>query len=456
MTVLFSLRHKLVLALMLAAITTLAFSMLLFRNLDNVVHGDLYRYGLQFSYDWAGQYWTYSRLMTSCLAMAMVLIGISIALLLVQVRSNKTDSTKLIIRLFLASATVVALLAGFLFYQLDGIVNIDLYRYGLTFSDNWAVQYWTYARSMLALVGYVIASSAASIVLLTKDEPIALLEYSRRTQTVLRPDWTKVVPIVLTFVGAVALVFSIFYTSSVLALIGLGLLFWGAILFYVHTDRHVKEILLDKTALPSLANLGQIIGEMGYEGKGIYLPPEHLNDDESVKIYVGARTDGKLPLPEDIQRNENRLFLKNPEGLLITPTGIELTSLFEKTLGTNFKRVDLRYLEKNIPKLLTQDLEIAQSVDVEINDHKVRIRMKNSIYQSMCSETRKLSNVCGSLGCPFCSAIACALAKATGKPVIIEENTSSDDDKTIDIEFRLLEKPTERKGNVISTKLLGH
>jgi ABC-type lipoprotein release transport system permease subunit len=58
---------KLTGALLIIAILMIGFSVFLFTRLDFVVHNDLYRYGLQFSYEWAERYWTYSKLMQSTL-----------------------------------------------------------------------------------------------------------------------------------------------------------------------------------------------------------------------------------------------------------------------------------------------------------------------------------------------------------------------------------------------------
>jgi hypothetical protein len=47
--------------------------MFLLNNIDLIVHGDLYNYGLQMSTDWASPYWTYLRL-------NYVLLGVPMAL----------------------------------------------------------------------------------------------------------------------------------------------------------------------------------------------------------------------------------------------------------------------------------------------------------------------------------------------------------------------------------------
>jgi len=40
--------------------------------LDNIVHGSLYYYGLQFSYDWANPYWTTFRIVQALLGLTVV------------------------------------------------------------------------------------------------------------------------------------------------------------------------------------------------------------------------------------------------------------------------------------------------------------------------------------------------------------------------------------------------
>jgi uncharacterized protein YuzE len=236
--------------------------------------------------------------------------------------------------------------------------------------------------------------------------------------------------------GVVALALSINYTSSILAFIGLGLVFWGALLYYVRPEKYIRKTLLDSTILPSFANLNQMITELGYEGKAVYLPPRYLKDFNSSRVYISMQKDKKLPPPEKIQ-SEDKVFLKNPEGMVITPLGMELARLFEKTLDTDFTKVDLRYLEQNIPKLLIENLEIAQNVLIKTENNRVCIEIEGSTYQSVCNEAKRFSNICGNLGCPLSSAIACAIAKATGNPTTIESEEQSLDGKTTRIQYRI-------------------
>lgn len=240
--------------------------------------------------------------------------------------------------------------------------------------------------------------------------------------------------------GAATLVVSIVYTSQILAFIGLGLIFWGGILTYIQTEEYIKETLLDATALPSLETLNQILKELDYKGKAIYLPPKYFTDPEVHRAYVPEQKEGKLPIPEQTQKQETQLFLENPKGMLITPPGAEITKLFEKTLETTFTRIDLRYLQQNMPKLFIEDLEIAQNFETEIENNKIHVKIANSVYKNLSKKSEKLSNVYSTLGCPISSAVACALAKATGKPIIIADQQTSEDGANINIEYHIIEE----------------
>jgi len=434
-----------ILVLLLAAIAVTAISTFLFTRLDEVVHSDLYRYGLQFSYEWAEQYWINARLMLSLLAIAMTVSGIPVILILVRLPNIRTESVKFICSLLLIVAVSVTVFSEFLFYRIDTIVHGDLYRYGLQFSYEWATLYWAYAKSILVLLDIATAAGIASMGLMLAGERIRQIRRFLSVRVLLEINLTKLVSVVLFATGAIAVALSINYTSQILAFIGLGLVFWGAILFYIRPERYVKTSLFEKTTAPLLTDLNRLIRELGYTGKGIYLPPKYLKDFESSKVYVSGGEDTRLPSPEDLQKeDDNNPFLKSRKAILITPPGAEISKLFEATLGTNFTKVDLQYIEQSLPKLLVEDMEIAQSVEIATANDVVHVRLEYSVYKNMCAEAEKNSNLTKSLGCPLCSAIACTLAKATGRPIIIEKDRMGEDGRIIYLDFRLLQEPIER------------
>lgn len=436
---------KIILMLSLAGIGMNAISTFFFIRLDHLVHVDLYNYGLHFNNEWAVQYWTYSKLTLGCLAVAMSATCISIAFVLIHMRTGSTRSgfiSYLLLTLGIATTGFSALF----FNRLDLIVNVNLYNYGLQFSHEWATQYWTYVTIIFGSLGLAITTTfISSMLIFLSARPLVEI------------DTTKLICATLISAGAIALALSINYTSSILAFIGLGLVFWGAILLYIQPEEYTKKVLLDAAVLPFLATLNQIMEELDYKGKAIYLPPKYLIHPEANKVYIPKQKDGKLPAPEQILKHEGQLFIKNPQGIVLTPPGAELTKLIEKTLGTSLTKVDLKHLQQNLPKLFIEDLEIAENLEMEIKQdkvirktnesvfltkakhHTIHVKITNSVYKDICREARKLQRIYSSIGCPICNAIACALAKATAKPVIIENIDLSADGETIEANFRLLE-----------------
>jgi len=245
-------------------------------------------------------------------------------------------------------------------------------------------------------------------------------------------------------IGSVSLLISVIYVSSILAFIGLGLVFWGALLLYIQPEEYTKKAILDSAVIPSLKSLSQIIQELDYRGKPVYLPPKYLKDPEANKIYISKQKDGKLPDPELTLKQENQLFFQNPQGILLTPPGAQLSKLFEKRLETIFTKTDLNYVIQNLPKLLIEQLEIAENIEIDTENNKIKIKITNSIFK----ETHKQNNphLHLHIGCPLSSAIACALTKATGQAVTIENIQTFENGKTVEATYKILGKiETETK-----------
>jgi len=245
-------------------------------------------------------------------------------------------------------------------------------------------------------------------------------------------------------IGAVALLFSIVYVSSILAFIGLGLVFWGALLLYIKNPEYIREDLLETSVYPPLETINQIIRELAYKGNAVYLPPKYFETPGNTKIYISKQENVDLPTPEQIQKHENQVLIRDsqfiPQGILLTPPGADLTKLFERKLEMEFTKADLEYLQQRMPKLFIEDLEIAQNFEMETANNKVQVKLANTAYTNLFKDIMKPSNDKHILGYPIASAIACALAKATGKPIVIENQRTSNDNKDIEIEYRILEE----------------
>jgi hypothetical protein len=270
---------------------------------------------------------------------------------------------------------------------------------------------------------------------------------------------TMIIGTTLFILGVLALTIATIYSATVPAFIGLGLIFWGTILLYIQTEEYTKNIVLTATATALQTSLDQTLSPLGFRGKAVYLPSKYLNSLESNKAYIPRDETGKLPTPEQTRKLENQRATGTNQGILITPPGAELARLFEDRLGTTFIEIDLNYLEQHLPRLLIEDLEIAQSVEIQIQTtqhsralktgtekglppiqqrlNTIHMKIASSTYITIAQQAQQLSSL-NSFGCPLTSAIALAIAKASGKPTVIQSQMIDQNEKTIETTYQTL------------------
>jgi hypothetical protein len=247
--------------------------------------------------------------------------------------------------------------------------------------------------------------------------------------------WTRVGSLFLIF-GVISLALSIIYNSSILAFIGLGLTLWGGLFLFVKPTKYVKRSVFDSTTVSSLIIIDKILTELNCQGQGVYFPPRHLKNLKEGVVLVPLKPQLYMPKAETLA--EGKVFL-NSEWICLIPLGQGLLHLFEKELRTDFSKRDLDYLRNNLPKLLIENLEILENIEInEQDDGLVYVKMKGAFHTSLCNQLRGYTNI-SRLGCPLCSSLACALAKATNKAVIIERNNISVDENTTETWYHLIE-----------------
>jgi hypothetical protein len=233
-------------------------------------------------------------------------------------------------------------------------------------------------------------------------------------------------------IGLVTLIGSVLVASTILAFIGLGLAFWGLLAFFVQPQRYVKPDLMSATALSSLRTVDKMLIGIGYSEKGVYIPA----GKEKVVVFVPSEPFSRIPEGSAV---EGKTVLESPQGILMVPPGLALASLIEKKLGFALKNAGVEAVVQSLPKVLTEDLEIARDVDVSVMGDRVEFKLVDNIYADFCREVQETSRRCG-LGCPMCSALACILAVASGKPVLFEEDKLSRDKRTTYSSYELLNR----------------
>ncbi len=241
--------------------------------------------------------------------------------------------------------------------------------------------------------------------------------------------------LVLVAIGVILTALSVFYASSFLAILGVGIVFWGIILLYVTPVRHVPLRLLSVSAVSNSGTVERLLSEMDMTEKGYYLPPRYLKDFESSLVFIPEKPGQELPEPGAV--DEEKLLSSKQDGLFLSPPGLDLCRLFEKELGVSFTRTDLSYFQQKLPKVLIEDMEMAENVEVQIQSGVVAVDVTGSVLDEVCQETDRQPRVHELVGCLLSSAIACALAKTTGEPVIIQKESRNPESKATHIEFQV-------------------
>lgn len=238
--------------------------------------------------------------------------------------------------------------------------------------------------------------------------------------------------LVMAGVGTVSLILSLMLTSTVLAFVGLGLAFWGALLLFIRPRGYVRSDLMDSAALSSLRSIDRVITELGHKEKGIYIP---ARDPKKTVVFIPSGPLDRIPRPEEI---ENQTFVNDPKGIALVPPGLALANLAEREIG-DLSKWRLENLNDPLRKVLVDDLEMVQDFEMQVNGNNVRFRFVEPVYSGFCRKLKGSTAVCSSLGCPFCSAMACLVAQVSGRPVEFDRDNCSVDGRTVESAYHILQ-----------------
>jgi len=243
--------------------------------------------------------------------------------------------------------------------------------------------------------------------------------------------------------GTLSLIFSILNDSQILGFIGLGLTFWGALFFFVRPIRYVKSSLLESTAISSYSTIDRIVRDLKYTGKSYYIPPypkevylpEHLKGLKDLIVFISRARRSGAGMPAIEEMAKSKFLLENPKGICVAPPGLGLLTQFEKELRKEMTKLELNELCESLPQLILENFQLAKEIEMKTEKNQVHLRIIDSIYKNLYSREKNLKSV-HFLGCPLVSAIACAIAKATGKIVTLHRDSVSLDGQTIEVWYR--------------------
>lgn len=240
--------------------------------------------------------------------------------------------------------------------------------------------------------------------------------------------------------GILSLIFSIMAEAQILALIGLGLTFWGVLFFLITPVRYVEGSLLEGTAVASYLTIDRIIKNFKNTGRGYYIPPypkdvylpDHLKGLKDPVVFISAEKNVAMPSIEELA--EGKFLAEKTKGILVAPPGLGLLFQIEKTLSIDYAKMELAELYEVLPRSILENFNLAKDIVVTPKENYVDMKIFGSIYANLYSVENNLKSI-DFLGCPLVSAITCVLAKASGKAVAIEKQQVSLDGLTIEVRY---------------------
>jgi hypothetical protein len=415
----FTFRSKVSLAVLSISIACSVLSFLALNSLNvNLVHSQLYSYGLTFSSQWATPYWqTLNFAFTAIAATAFFAV---LALSTFVVAQKKGSSRLQRLSATFSLLTLIASVCSLAFFGFLGeLVNGELYSFGLQFSSGWFNTYQLYFAGYIVLQAAVLVLSVASF----------SMAYLGNKQPIKKISLQKIVFPTLLVAGCLLIGYALFYDVTVALFGGFVLVFWGSIMLFVSGTHLVRQDVLDATSLTYWSHLDKIVNYQGTQSMVYTTQDRH----DAIQTYPN----------HPIQQIQNvELTFGKPEHVNLAPEN-ELFDLFERTLGKSFSGLSFTKFQIVLPKLLVENLELAHNVTVEANGDMVRVIVENPYDLQVYLRAKHHNRLMDIVGFPLSGAIAYALASSAGKPVIINRHLISLDKKSVEFEYTLLGQRSE-------------
>ena len=246
------------------------------------------------------------------------------------------------------------------------------------------------------------------------------LKQKRRVKT----DSSSKISVLFLISGILSFVFSVYSASQMLALIGLGLTFWGALFLLLKPRKFVESSLLYSASVSEYLTIDRIIDEFNYKGRGYYIPPypkdvylpEYLKGLKASVVFISGKNNSEMPSIEEIAKGN--FMSKSQKGVLVVPPGSGILTQIEEKMNMDFTKMSLDELCEVLPTILLQDFNLAKEIEMKPDGDNIHLKMLDSLYKNLYSARNALKSV-SLIGCPITSAVACALAKNSGRNVVM-------------------------------------
>lgn len=242
--------------------------------------------------------------------------------------------------------------------------------------------------------------------------------------------------------GGLILAYAFVSEMQIAAFIGLGLVFWGAIFAVARTGKYVEGSLLDSTAKSTYSTIDRMMNDLNYSGQGFYIPayprdvflPEYLKNLKEPVVFISETFDGK---PSVDELAAGKFLSAKTRGVFVTSPGSGIITQLEKQLQIDLSTINLGELTEILPKCFTELFGLARHAEMILSPDGASFRATGILYESLYNPDNRPKSV-SLLGCPVVSAVACALAKTSGKTVIIKDQALSPSSRAVNVNFKFI------------------
>ncbi len=249
--------------------------------------------------------------------------------------------------------------------------------------------------------------------------------------------------------GITLFVVSIFSSEQIVSLIGLGLTFWGALFLLIPPPKQIESSYLVTSSLPGYMSIDRMLNSLLHKNEAYNIPPcpsnvslpQHLKGLKDTVTFIPAiYTDGIAEI-EDIAKG--KFLIDKPKGFLITSPGVSILDKIEKKQKTDFTKIPPSELDEILPVSFSL-LYLAEEIEVTTtSENEVRISIRDSLYKNLYNPKYDLKSI-KLLGCPLVNAAACAIAKSTGNPTMIQQIEVTSKGKNITAIFNIVQSKKEQ------------
>ena len=214
-----------------------------------------------------------------------------------------------------------------------------------------------------------------------------------------KPKLTSVRIALLFLISGITLfVLSVFLGSQIICVIGLGLVFWGALFTLITPQKYVESSFLISSTLPAYLTIDRMLNDLHLKNEAYNIPPcprhiylpEHLKGLKEMVTFIPAEhTDGIVEI-EDIARG--KFLIEKPKGLLISSPGMGLLDKIEQKNQVELAKFSLSELDEQLPNLL-DELFLAKEITMRTTENHIILQIHKSLYENLYSQKHNLKSI---------------------------------------------------------------